>query len=87
MRGAGEKMKGKEFKMDEEMKRPETGGGMAEVQNRNWYEVTIRKADNGFIVHVGCKTFVFLSWVDAQIAITEYWDNPREAERKYCRKS
>lgn len=50
----------------------------------NYYEdVKISKVVNGFIVAVGCKTFVSTSWKEVYTKLGEYWDDPAAAEKKY----
>ncbi len=46
---------------------------------------TIEKVANGFIIVVGCKTLVAKTWDEAARGLGEYWDNPAEAEKKYCK--
>jgi len=46
-------------------------------------KVTIRKCANGFIVTVGCSTFVAKTWVEASEGIGFYWVNPKEAQKRY----
>ncbi len=65
-----------------ESTRPPTPLGMA--RKNEWREVGILKVENGYVVHVGCKTFVFEKWVDAIQTISDYWNNPKAAEKKYC---
>ena len=48
-----------------------------------YQEVTIRKVTNGFIIHVGCKTFVSTRWGEVALGLGEYWTDPVAAERKY----
>ena len=50
---------------------------------RKYQDVNIRKVTNGFIVTVGCKTFVSLSWAYIAEALKEYWTDPTKAEQKY----
>lgn len=63
---------------------PDCGSGRI-GRPKEWYNVNIRKAENGFIVEVGCKTFIRLSWNDVCRDLAEYWDNPNEAQKKYCK--
>jgi len=63
------------------MPEPKSGG----ASSPNWYEVNIQKAHNGFIVHVGCRTFVFRTWDEVSEGLALYWVNPQEAARKYAR--
>ena len=50
-----------------------------------YQKVRIEKVDNGFIVRVGCKTFVSESWDKAQKGLAEYWKDPAKAEKKWCK--
>ena len=56
------------------------------LSNEKYKEVSINKAENGFIIKVGCKTFVETSWDRAQRCLAEYWKDPVAAENKYCGK-
>lgn len=47
------------------------------------YEVTIRQVHNGFIVSVGCQTFVFEKFETASKYIDLYFQNPLEIENKH----
>lgn len=47
-------------------------------------EVGIRKVANGFIVNVGCQTFVARTWAEASDGLDLYWCDPELARRKYC---
>jgi hypothetical protein len=47
-------------------------------------EVLIRKVANGFILSIGCQTFVAKTWDEAADGLRDYYKNPREAEKKYC---
>jgi len=56
-----------------------------------WHTVHIDKVDNGFIVKIGCKTFVETYWNTdrdheglAQ-KLFQYFDDPIAAEKKYCK--
>lgn len=51
-----------------------------------WHEVVINKVQNGWIVKVGCVTFVETSWKKICKALEEYWDDPVKAEKKYYKK-
>lgn len=48
-----------------------------------YHEVTITKVTNGFIVRVGCMTFVTLDWVTVSRELGEYWQDPKAAQEKY----
>lgn len=45
--------------------------------------VNIDRVANGFIVRVGCQTFVAYTWDEATIGLYDYWRDPVEAEKKY----
>jgi len=47
--------------------------------------VTIEKVTNGFIIRVGCKTFVGTNWTEVAAGLAIYWDEPAKAERMYCK--
>jgi hypothetical protein len=51
-----------------------------------WHEVKITKAHNGWIVKVGCISFVETDWNKICKALKEYWDDPVKAEKKYYKK-
>lgn len=63
-----------------EQVRPDRG-----VSGSRFEQVTIVKAANGFIVHVGCQTFVATTWDYACEGLREYWCDPVAARRKYCK--
>lgn len=46
-------------------------------------EVYIKKAENGFILSVGCKIFVSESWADMSNGLALYFSKPEEAKKKY----
>lgn len=48
------------------------------------HPVTIEKVENGFIVRIGCKTFVETLWSEVCKALALYWDDPKAAQRHYC---
>ena len=50
-----------------------------------WHTVTIDAAENGFVVIIGCKTFVETSWENVSEKLLEYWIDPVAAEKKYCK--
>lgn len=62
-----------------------TGMVIAEepVSNR-WRDVKICKVANGFILHIGCQTFVAKDWYEAYTGLGEYFSDPIKAEKKYC---
>jgi hypothetical protein len=54
--------------------------------SKQYREVKILRADNGFIVCVGCKTFVAKEWSEVVLGLEDYWKDPYEAEKKWCTK-
>ncbi len=50
------------------------------------HEAMISKVENGFIVRVGCKTFVALDWKIVSNALSEYWEDPQAAREKFTKK-
>lgn len=57
----------------------------APEQVSNPQEATIRRVANGFIITVGCKTFVSKNWDEVVAGLGEYWENPPAAEKKFCK--
>jgi hypothetical protein len=53
-------------------------------RSNDMHTVEIQKVNLGFIVTVGCKTFVFTDEQKMFEAISEYYSNQKAAERKYC---
>ena len=49
------------------------------------YEVQIAKCENGFIVRVGCKTFISKEWEEVSLGLAEYWKDPVNAKKLYCK--
>ena len=47
------------------------------------YRVEITQVNNGFIVNVGCQTFVFEKFETASKYIAMYFENPSETTRKH----
>lgn len=43
----------------------------------------IEKVNNGFIVKVGCATFVSQTWTEASEVLGLYWKDPQKAMEKY----
>ena len=54
------------------------------VEPAKIYPVILKKVSNGFIIEVGCKTFVAVDLTDAFRGIAEYFDNPDAARKKYA---
>ena len=51
------------------------------------HEIKIKKVNQGFIVTIGCQIFVSESKEKMFNAISEYFENPNEAEKKYIEKN
>jgi hypothetical protein len=47
------------------------------------HEIKIKKVNRGFIVTVGCQTFVFEQEKELFTAISEYFKDPEKAKKKY----
>jgi hypothetical protein len=47
------------------------------------YDVTIKHVHNGFIVNVGCQTFVFESFNKMTTYMAMYYDDPRGTYEKH----
>lgn len=47
--------------------------------------VRIVRVSNGFIIYVGCKTFVSKDWVEVCAGLDDYWKDPKAAEEKWCK--
>ena len=56
---------------------PETGYG--------GHKVYIRKVENGFIIEVGCKTFVADTWAKVSKGLELYFRDPGTAYKEYIR--
>jgi len=46
-------------------------------------DVTIKKVNGGFILTVGCQTFVEKTEKEMFKKLTEYWKDPEKTEKKY----
>ena len=66
----------------EEYKEPEPEPGPRAVPD-NFREVRIQKVINGYIIKVGCRTFIARCWTEASFALQEYFIDPSKAEAKY----
>lgn len=53
---------------------------------QNCRDAIIKKVTNGFIVNIGCQTFVSKDWQEISDGLTEYWKDPIAAEKKFCAK-
>ena len=79
--------------MENEKCKQEAGGNLSGMAIRNeptgiereHYECTIRKVENGFILQFGCKTFIAQNWEEASTGISDYWKDPRAAQKKYTK--
>lgn len=58
---------------------------MVESRQYGCEVATIKKVRNGFIVYVGCETFVATKWTDVAKALEDYYKDPVAAEKKYCK--
>jgi hypothetical protein len=47
-------------------------------------DAKISKVANGFILKIGCQTFVSRTWEEASEGLAMYWKDPIAAQRKYC---
>jgi len=56
----------------------------APVAANPWREVQIARVANGFIVKIGCQTFVAKTWDEASDGLRDYWRDPVAAQKKYC---
>jgi len=48
------------------------------------HPVVIKKVVNGFVIEIGCKVFVSEHWGSIVNALTEYWNDPEAARKKYA---
>jgi hypothetical protein len=62
-----------------------TNGMPMSTPTPQFQEVHIIKVVNGFSVKIGCTTFVSQNWDKLSKALGEYWKNPEEAQKKYCK--
>lgn len=51
------------------------------------HEVKIKKVNQGFIISIGCQTFVSTDEKKMFEQISEYFEYPDEAEKKYVEKN
>ena len=49
-------------------------------------DVVIKKVDNGFILEIGCKTFVETDWGRVAMGLDFYWRDPVGAEKHFCKR-
>lgn len=64
-----------------------TLGGFAQQPTAPPAELNARidQVENGFIVRVGCKTFVAEDFKRVAEGLELYFKNPTEAQKKYCK--
>lgn len=55
------------------------------ITAKSFHKVEIMKADNGFIVQVGCKIFVADTFEKVSEGLSKYYKNPRGTEKEYCK--
>ncbi len=46
-------------------------------------QAIIKKVANGFVLEIGCSTFVAKTWTEAVTGLEEYWSDPEAARTKY----
>ena len=61
-------------------------GGQTGCAKSNDSMVNILKVENGWVITIGCKTFVSKEWQEISDGLKLYFENPEEAERKFCNK-
>jgi hypothetical protein len=82
----------KQKQKEENMVTPIRNSRLDEDDNDTFYgstgtqAVRIIKVNNGFIITIGCATFVETDWKKVCNALKEYWDDPVKAEKKYYKK-
>lgn len=59
------------------------GIGIGGVETRERHSVQITHAENGFIVNIGCKTFISKDWLELSSKLQDYWKDPRKAEKSF----
>jgi hypothetical protein len=58
----------------------------AEAQGLQKYnQISINKVANGFIIAIGCQTFVSETWEKVVEGLTDYYKDPIAAQKKYCK--
>lgn len=53
-------------------------------ETNTYHSIHITKAENGFIVKIGCKTFIARSWPEVSNGLELYWTDPKEAKKIFC---
>jgi hypothetical protein len=46
-------------------------------------EVIVRRVANGFVLVIGCQTFVAKTWGEAAEGLADYWKDPDAVRKKY----
>ena len=67
----------------EKMEEPQLEPVRVEESRVADYKVEISQVNNGFIVNVGCQTFVFEKFETASKYMDLYFQNPSETTRKH----
>jgi acyl-coenzyme A synthetase/AMP-(fatty) acid ligase len=49
----------------------------------NYYDITIKKVNNGFVVTAGCVTLVFKTEKEMFAEMKAYWKDPEKVRKKY----
>jgi hypothetical protein len=57
---------------------------LAPLASGGYRDVSIKKVANGFVLIIGCQTFVAKTWDEASDGLRDYWKDPVAAEKKYC---
>lgn len=73
------------IKKREGFKMADYGEMVAPAPSLGGVDVRIEKVENGFIVRVGCKTFVAKTWKEASEGIGMYFRDPQAATKKYLK--
>jgi len=79
-------MKAQEEERISESERSRMSGGSISgppTLNTHHQTVSITKAANGFILHIGCKIFIAKTWVEAANELGKYWTDLVMEEKKY----
>lgn len=61
-------------------------GFVAAEPTKNSHGVSINKVENGFLIAVGCKTFVAKTFEELSEGLALYYKNPKAAQERYCTK-
>jgi len=47
------------------------------------FDIILKKVENGFIVNIGCKTFVSQKWDEVADGLKLHFEDPQAAYKKY----